>query len=221
MTYKYNISFPVRITESETEPSHVNRLWGEKTPFPMFPRSSLISDYTVRRVEQTGSVKSSSQWKFSFFSPPFDFNQIIWNLIRALKSQSPPPQVTGSGRAQNSIDPKLAATLGDVCSLVHSWKDCSWGGIVKIILFVPFHVKEPLKGPAGSQKRLCFASGRRGLVLLFVLFCGEKLWFVHFNMAAYTLPEGFTEFDMFTFGTALLVGGKWTERPRKACVLQN
>ncbi|XP_046888483.1 retinal G protein coupled receptor b [Hypomesus transpacificus] len=26
-------------------------------------------------------------------------------------------------------------------------------------------------------------------------------------MAAYTLPEGFTEFDMFTFGTALLVGG--------------
>lgn len=27
-------------------------------------------------------------------------------------------------------------------------------------------------------------------------------------MAAYTLPEGFTEFDMFTFGTALLVGGK-------------
>lgn len=33
--------------------------------------------------------------------------------------------------------------------------------------------------------------------------------FVHFhNMAAYTLPEGFTEFDMFTFGTALLVGGK-------------
>lgn len=30
-----------------------------------------------------------------------------------------------------------------------------------------------------------------------------------FNMAAYTLPEGFTDFDMFTFGTALLVGGKW------------
>lgn len=28
-------------------------------------------------------------------------------------------------------------------------------------------------------------------------------------MAAYTLPEGFTDFDMFTFGTALLVGGKW------------
>lgn len=27
-------------------------------------------------------------------------------------------------------------------------------------------------------------------------------------MAAYTLPEGFTDFDMFTFGTALLVGGK-------------
>ncbi|XP_020501442.1 retinal G protein coupled receptor b [Labrus bergylta] len=26
-------------------------------------------------------------------------------------------------------------------------------------------------------------------------------------MAAYTLPEGFTDFDMFTFGTALLVGG--------------
>lgn len=26
-------------------------------------------------------------------------------------------------------------------------------------------------------------------------------------MAAYTLPEGFTEFDMFGFGTALLVGG--------------
>ncbi|XP_029953904.1 retinal G protein coupled receptor b [Salarias fasciatus] len=26
-------------------------------------------------------------------------------------------------------------------------------------------------------------------------------------MAAYTLPEGFSEFDMFTFGTALLVGG--------------
>ncbi|XP_067101392.1 retinal G protein coupled receptor b [Osmerus mordax] len=26
-------------------------------------------------------------------------------------------------------------------------------------------------------------------------------------MAAYALPEGFTEFDMFTFGTALLVGG--------------
>eukprot|EP00064_Thunnus_orientalis_P002512 superscaffoldBa00000187_g2519 len=26
-------------------------------------------------------------------------------------------------------------------------------------------------------------------------------------MAAYTLPEGFAEFDMFTFGTALLVGG--------------
>ncbi|KAM6951272.1 retinal G protein coupled receptor b [Aplochiton taeniatus] len=26
-------------------------------------------------------------------------------------------------------------------------------------------------------------------------------------MAAYTLPEGFTEFDMFAFGTALLVGG--------------
>ena len=32
-------------------------------------------------------------------------------------------------------------------------------------------------------------------------------------MAAYTLPEGFTEFDMFTFGTALLVGGKWSEGP--------
>lgn len=30
-----------------------------------------------------------------------------------------------------------------------------------------------------------------------------------FSMAAYTLPEGFTDFDMFTFGTALLVGGKW------------
>lgn len=29
-------------------------------------------------------------------------------------------------------------------------------------------------------------------------------------MAAYTLPEGFTEFDMFTFGTALLVGGECT-----------
>lgn len=27
-------------------------------------------------------------------------------------------------------------------------------------------------------------------------------------MAAYTLPEGFTEFDMFGFGTALLVGGE-------------
>ncbi|TNN83763.1 RPE-retinal G protein-coupled receptor [Liparis tanakae] len=26
-------------------------------------------------------------------------------------------------------------------------------------------------------------------------------------MAAFTLPEGFTEFDMFTFGSALLVGG--------------
>uniref|UniRef100_A0A3Q2W6K8 Retinal G protein coupled receptor b n=1 Tax=Haplochromis burtoni TaxID=8153 RepID=A0A3Q2W6K8_HAPBU len=26
-------------------------------------------------------------------------------------------------------------------------------------------------------------------------------------MATYTLPEGFTEFDMFTFGSALLVGG--------------
>lgn len=31
-------------------------------------------------------------------------------------------------------------------------------------------------------------------------------------MAAYTLPEGFTDFDMFTFGTALLVGGKWAGR---------
>lgn len=31
-------------------------------------------------------------------------------------------------------------------------------------------------------------------------------------MAAYTLPEGFTEFDMFTFGTALLVGGEWAEQ---------
>lgn len=37
-------------------------------------------------------------------------------------------------------------------------------------------------------------------------------------MAAYTLPEGFTDFDMFTFGTALLVGGKWTEwRRQRAC----
>lgn len=41
--------------------------------------------------------------------------------------------------------------------------------------------------------------------------CLRKVWFVHFNMAAYTLPEGFTEFDMFTFGSALLVGGKCTE----------
>lgn len=41
-------------------------------------------------------------------------------------------------------------------------------------------------------------------------FC-EKVSFVHFNMAAYTLPEGFTEFDMFTFGTGLLVAGKWTD----------
>lgn len=41
------------------------------------------------------------------------------------------------------------------------------------------------------------------------LFSSFKLSFVRFNMAAYTLPEGFTEFDMFTFGSALLVGGKW------------
>lgn len=50
-----------------------------------------------------------------------------------------------------------------------------------------------------------------------------------FNMAAYTLPEGFTDFDMFTFGTALLVGGKWaginicakikvTGHPRGSCI---
>lgn len=59
------------------------------------------------------------------------------------------------------------------------------------------------------------------LAFLRALFCGEKLWFVHLNMAAYTLPEGFTEFDMFTFGTALLVGGKWAERHRKTSVRQN
>lgn len=41
----------------------------------------------------------------------------------------------------------------------------------------------------------------------------RKVEFVHFNMAAYTLPEGFAEFDMFTFGTALLVGGKLTGTP--------
>lgn len=27
-------------------------------------------------------------------------------------------------------------------------------------------------------------------------------------MGTYTLPEGFTEFDMFAFGSALLVGGE-------------
>lgn len=27
-------------------------------------------------------------------------------------------------------------------------------------------------------------------------------------MGAYTLPEGFSDFDMFAFGSALLVGGK-------------
>lgn len=36
-------------------------------------------------------------------------------------------------------------------------------------------------------------------------------------MAAYTLPEGFTEFDMFTFGTALLVGGKCSREKGPSC----
>lgn len=45
--------------------------------------------------------------------------------------------------------------------------------------------------------------------------------FVLFIMAAYTLPEGFTDFDMFTFGTALLVGGKWTEWQRQKGLLSD
>lgn len=28
-------------------------------------------------------------------------------------------------------------------------------------------------------------------------------------MGTYTLPEGFSDFDMFAFGSALLVGGKF------------
>lgn len=52
-----------------------------------------------------------------------------------------------------------------------------------------------------------------------IFLCVYLLLFVLFNMAAYTLPEGFTDFDMFTFGTALLVGGKWREwRRQRACV---
>lgn len=35
------------------------------------------------------------------------------------------------------------------------------------------------------------------------------------NMAAFALPEGFTEFDMFTFGSALLVGGEWTREHQR------
>lgn len=31
----------------------------------------------------------------------------------------------------------------------------------------------------------------------------------HLKMASYALPEGFSDFDMFAFGSALLVGGEW------------
>lgn len=55
---------------------------------------------------------------------------------------------------------------------------------------MPFHVKEPLKRAPSCLRHTA----------------GEGP-----DMAAYTLPEGFTEFDMFTFGTALLVGGEWSD----------
>lgn len=41
---------------------------------------------------------------------------------------------------------------------------------------------------------------------------------MHFNMAGFTLPEGFTDFDMFMFGSALLVAGKRIEHTgRRVC----
>lgn len=60
---------------------------------------------------------------------------------------------------------------------------------------------------SGISFRVCFVQN--------ILFVCLLVSFVLFIMAAYTLPEGFTDFDMFTFGTALLVGGKWTEWQRQ------
>lgn len=51
------------------------------------------------------------------------------------------------------------------------------------------------------ERKLDTRRGRR------LVWC--RVVFVHANMGTYTLPEGFTEFDMFAFGSALLVGGEF------------
>lgn len=59
-----------------------------------------------------------------------------------------------------------------------------------------------------------------GISFRVFLFVCLLVSFVLFIMAAYTLPEGFTDFDMFAFGTALLVGGKWTQWQRQKGLFQ-
>lgn len=132
--------------------------------------------------------------------------------------RAPRPQTctaTSPGCAGKSA--KVAATREEVCSLVHSWRDCSVG-LLRLVSLCCFTWKSLYKAPLGCTRRLCFARVR--FLYQFVLcniffFFSSFVRFVLFIMAAYTLPEGFTDFDMFTFGTALLVGGKWAEWGRQ------
>lgn len=76
---------------------------------------------------------------------------------------------------------KVAATREEVCSLVHSWRDCSVG-LLRLVSLCCFTWKSLYKAPLGGTRRLCFA--RVGFLFHFVL-CKIFFYFILFFVRSF------------------------------------